>query len=570
MNRTLRGSARWWRDADLVKSLAGRRPLASMASSHSHIADVSCTPAQPEALRRYGRGTSLPGGSGVDKFNGDKESPEDDGKDDDEINVTLNSPDEPSSETTTKEEDVKVLTPNEIVTELDKHIVGQGSAKRSVAIALRNRWRRQQLDEDLRDEVSPKNILMIGSTGVGKTEIGRRLAKLAQAPFVKVEATKFTEVGFHGRDVDKIIQDLVDTSLALVKQVRLEKEKKLLESIVEEQILDILTGKSSSETRKSFKDLLRKGQLDKHSITIDAPASGGSPLGGAVALDGNAANPAHMQQIFSQIGKLMGGPKREKRKMTIKEARSTLMDMEIEQRMDATDLTREAITLAEQHGIVFIDEIDKVVSTSDNRSSADASAEGVQRDLLPLIEGSVVNTKQGNVKTDHMLFIASGAFHYASPADLLPELQGRLPIRVELESLSEEDLHRILTEPAANLIYQQTALLGTEGLALEWDEDAVKEMASFAAEINSTVENIGARRLHTIVERLVEDLSFQATEIVSKVHAGEPIDESIKEQYTIAQPAKEGDKPVVRITVDLVKKKLKDFLQESDYNRYIL
>jgi len=464
------------------------------------------------------------------------------------------------------------MKPSEIVSELDKHIVGQREAKRSVAIALRNRWRRLQLGDDLRDEVQPKNILMIGPTGCGKTEIARRLAKLSQAPFVKVEATKFTEVGFHGRDVDKIIQDLVEASIQITKQIKTEAQAREVERAVEAQILDILTGKSSKATRKSFRDLLRKGELDKHSITIDAPVQGGPGGSGPfpLAIEGSAANPVQMNQLFAQLGKMMGGQKKERRKMTIAEAKRILADMEMEQRLENVDLTKEAIHLAEQNGIVFIDEIDKIVS-GDSRSSADASAEGVQRDLLPLIEGSVVNTKHGNVDTNHILFITSGAFHVSSPSDLLPELQGRLPIRVELQGLTEKDLYRILTVPQANLVTQQISLLRTEGVDVEFDAEAIKEMAHIAAEVNNTIENIGARRLHTIMERVVEEISFYAPELIDNFKDGKPLaDPELAKVYKVEPGKADGDLPRIIITKDIVSSKIGDLLQKSDFDRFIL
>ena len=465
------------------------------------------------------------------------------------------------------------MRPSEIVKELDKHIIGQSSAKKSVAIALRNRWRRLQLDEKLRGEVTPKNILMIGSTGVGKTEIGRRLAKLAQAPFVKVEATKYTEVGFHGRDVDKIIQDLVEVSINMTKQLRTEQEMKSVAALVENQILDILCAKSSAETRKSFRDLLRKGELDKHTITIDAPmghgGAGGGPGGMSIE---SGASTIHVQQIFSQLGKmgLGGGPKKEKRKVPIAEARRILVEAEMENRMDNAEMTREAIFLAEQNGIVFIDEIDKICSHGDHRSSADASSEGVQRDLLPIIEGSVVNTKHGNVDTTNILFITSGAFHTVSPADLLPELQGRLPIRVTLESLTEHDLYRILTEPQANLIFQQTLMLRTEGLEVHFEPAAVKEMARLAAKMNATVEDIGARRLHTITEKLVEDVSYHAPELLDAFKAGlPPHDSALKDKYLIKHVQGQA-LPVLVIRKDNVTQAIGDKLKDASFERFIL
>ena len=400
------------------------------------------------------------------------------------------------------------LTPREIVSELDRFIVGQHRAKRAVAIALRNRWRRQQLDEALREEVLPKNILMIGPTGCGKTEIARRLARLAQAPFLKVEATKFTEVGYVGRDVEQIIRDLVEVALKQTRE-RLRKEVRAkAESAAEERVLDALVGaQATRETRERFRKLLRTGQLAEKEIELEVQDSGsGLP---SLEIPGMPGAQVGMISLGDIFGKAMGG-RMKRRTMTVAESYDVLIAEESDKLLDQERVTREAIEAAEQSGIVFIDEIDKI--TGRESKGADVSREGVQRDLLPLIEGTSVTTKHGVVKTDHILFIASGAFHLAKPADLLPELQGRLPIRVELDPLAQADLRRILVEPEASLIRQYTALLGTEGVTLVFTEDAVDELARLAHEMNARVENIGARRLQTVMEKLVEDVSFTASD----------------------------------------------------------
>jgi ATP-dependent HslUV protease ATP-binding subunit HslU len=407
------------------------------------------------------------------------------------------------------------FSPREIVSELDRFIVGQHDAKRAVAIALRNRWRRQQLPEGLREEVLPKNILMIGPTGVGKTEIARRLAKLAQAPFLKIEATKFTEVGYVGRDVEQIVRDLVEVSIGLTKE-RLRKEVTgKAELRAEDRVLDALVGQTASpETRQKFRKMLREGALNDREIEIQVAdtAIPGLPTFEVPGMPGAQMGMLNLGDIF---GKAFGGRTKSKR-MTVAESYDVLVAEESEKLLDQERVTREAIRSVEDNGIVFLDEIDKISARSDVRGGADVSREGVQRDLLPLIEGTTVATKHGPVKTDHILFIASGAFHIAKPSDLLPELQGRLPIRVELKALTREDFRRILTEPEASLIKQYKALMGTEGVELGFTEDAIDALAELAAEINGSVENIGARRLHTVMERLLEELSFQASDLAEK------------------------------------------------------
>ncbi|MCF8473226.1 MAG: ATP-dependent protease ATPase subunit HslU [Emcibacter sp.] len=402
------------------------------------------------------------------------------------------------------------FTPREIVSELDRYIIGQKEAKRAVAIALRNRWRRHQLDDEMKEEVLPKNILMIGPTGVGKTEISRRLAKLANAPFVKVEATKFTEVGYVGRDVEQIIRDLVEVAIGIVREKKRASVTAKAELSAEERILDALVGETASaETRLKFRKMLRDDQLNDKEIEIDVAESSSSGMP-SFEIPGMPGASLGMINLNDLMGKAMG-PKMEKKKMAIKDAIKILQSDESDKLVDESEIIRESIIAVEQSGIVFLDEIDKIAGR-EGRSGGEVSREGVQRDLLPLIEGCIVSTKHGPVKTDHILFIASGAFSLAKPSDLLPELQGRLPIRVELRALTEEDFKHILTEPDFSLIKQYIALLNTEDVTLTFTDDGIAAIAKLAADINRSVENIGARRLHTVLERVLDNISFDATD----------------------------------------------------------
>jgi ATP-dependent HslUV protease ATP-binding subunit HslU len=431
------------------------------------------------------------------------------------------------------------FSPREIVSELDRYIVGHPEAKRAVAVALRNRWRRRRVPDDLRDEVTPKNILMIGPTGVGKTEIARRLARLAQAPFLKVEATKFTEVGYVGRDVDQIVRDLVESAISMVREKRRAGVRARAEAGAEERILDALTGPGSVAAREAFRRKLRAGELDEKEVELTMADAG--PAFPAFEIPGQPGASMGVLNLSDMFGKAFGG-RTKTHKTTVAAAWGPLIAEESDKLLDQEALTQEALELAEQQGIVFIDEIDKVASRAE-RAGADVSREGVQRDLLPLIEGTTVSTKYGPVKTDHILFIASGAFHVAKPSDLLPELQGRLPIRVELKALTRDDFRRILTEPEGNLIRQHQALLATEGVTLAFTEPAIDALADAAVTVNGAVENIGARRLQTVMEKVLEEISFTAAD-------------RFGESITIDEP--------------YVRERVGELAQNADLSRFIL
>ena len=436
---------------------------------------------------------------------------------------------------------VSALSPREIVSELDRYVIGQKEAKKAVAVALRNRWRRQALTDEMKDEVLPKNILMIGPTGVGKTEISRRLSKLAEAPFIKVEATRFTEVGYVGRDVEQIIRDLIEIAIAMEREKRRKEVFAKAQLLAEEKVLDALVGnKASVATRESFRKRLRNGDLDNNKIEIEVMDTGSTMP--SFEIPGMPGANVGMVNIGEILGKSMGNKKGKKKKMTVKESHEILVAQESDKMIEEDKIVQEAKKSAEDNGIVFLDEIDKVSARGD-RGGGDVSREGVQRDLLPLIEGTTVNTKHGPIKTDHILFIASGAFQLAKPSDLLPELQGRLPIRVELSALNEKDFIRILKEPDNSLIKQYKALLKTENVELDFKDDGIEMLAKISTEVNASIENIGARRLHTIIEKVLDDISFNATD-----RAGEKI----------------------IIDKEFVKKNLGDLVKDTDLSKFIL
>ena len=436
---------------------------------------------------------------------------------------------------------VSALSPREIVSELDRYVIGQKEAKKAVAVALRNRWRRQALSDEMKDEVLPKNILMIGPTGVGKTEISRRLSKLAEAPFIKVEATRFTEVGYVGRDVEQIIRDLIEIAIAMERDKKRKEVHAKAQLLAEDKVLDALVGnKASVATRESFRKRLRNGDLDNNQIEIEVLDTNSSMP--SFEIPGMPGANVGMVNIGEILGKSMGNKKGKKKKMTVKESHEILVSQESDKMIEEDKIVQEAKKSTEDNGIVFLDEIDKVSARGD-RVGGDVSREGVQRDLLPLIEGTTVNTKHGPIKTDHILFIASGAFQLAKPSDLLPELQGRLPIRVELSALNEKDFIRILKEPDNSLIKQYKALLKTENVDLEFKDDGIEMLAKISTEVNSSIENIGARRLHTIIEKVLDDISFNATD-------------------------KSGEKIIV--DKEYVKKNLGDLVKDTDLSKFIL